>query len=101
MENLFVPSIENITLNTSALPLYVLKYMQKYINQKKHKICISICIYVCVFTYTFVETILFDLFLFSYNKTINLKLDDSIIFYKSEVNGNLKKTDKKLSNMSH
>ena len=65
-------------------------------NMYKH---LYIC--VCVFTYTFVETILFDLFLFSYNKTINLKLDDSIIFYKSEVNGNLKKTDKKLSNMSH
>ena len=32
MENLFVPSIENIILNTSALPLHVLKYMQKYIN---------------------------------------------------------------------
>lgn len=63
--------------------------------------CISICIYVCVFTYTFVEAILFDLFLYSYNENVNLKLDDSIIFYKSEANGNLRKPDKKLSNVSH
>ena len=55
----------------------------------------------CVFTYTFVEAILFDLFLYSYNENVNLKLDDSIIFYKSEANGNLRKPDKKLSNVSH
>lgn len=101
MENLFVPPIENITLNISAPASACFKILKTFINQQKHKICISICIYVCVFTYTFVETILFDLFLFSYNETINLKLGDSVVLYKSEANGSLRKPDKKLSNVSH